>query len=110
MPLRASKGVGVKRRILIGGLLALLAVITFIAAAPILSVILSGIVASSLHCPLDEGSIHPCFYRGRDIGPTLYDLAVFGWLMLFTIPVLFITLLGWIGVVIVWVARRRASG
>ncbi len=98
-----------KRRVLIGSLLALLAVITFIAAAPILSVIVGGVVASALHCPLDEGSVHPCFYRGHDIGPTLYALGVLGWLMLVTIPVLFFALLGWIGVAIVWIAQRRAA-
>lgn len=98
-----------KQRLLIGSLLTLLAIITFIAAAPILSVVVSGVVASALHCPLDEGSIHPCFYHGRDIGSTLYTLGVLGWLMLFTIPVLFVSLLGWIGVAIVWITRRRAS-
>lgn len=98
-----------KQRIIIGTLLALLAVITLIAASPILGVIFAGVVASALHCPLDEGSVHPCFYRGHDIGPTLYDLGVLGWLMLVTIPILFFALVSWIGIAIVWVAHRRAS-
>ena len=79
-----------KNRILVGALLALLAIVTLAVAAPILGVIFTAVTASALHCQVDEGSVHPCLYVGHDIGPLLYDLGVLGWLMIVTIPILFV--------------------
>ncbi len=98
-----------KRRIVTGTLLVLFAAVTLIAASPLLSVIVSGVVASALNCQLDEGNVHPCLYHGHDIGPMLYDFSVFGWFMLVTLPVLFLALLGWISIAIIAVARRRSA-
>lgn len=95
------------KRIIVGVLLALLAVTTLLAVAPILGVIFTGVVASTLHCQVDEGSVHACFYSGRDIGPLLYQLGVLGWLMIVTIPILFIALPIWVGVGYVFITRRR---
>ena len=96
------------KRTVVVFLLTLLAVITLLAAAPILGVILSQTVAAALHCQVDEGSFHPCLYGGRDIGGVLYDLFVLGWLMILTIPILFIALLTWVGVAISLATRRKA--
>ena len=96
-----------KKRIIVGTLLALLAIITLLAASPILGVIFTAVVASALHCQVDEGSVHPCLYLGHDIGPLLYNLGVGGWLMIITLPILFICFVLWVGVAIIFFTRRR---
>ena len=54
--------------------------------APILSVLLAGIMANSLGCKLDEGQARQCMCLGIDIGRPLYALGVAGWLALVTLP------------------------
>lgn len=53
---------------------------------PVISVVIAGAIASGYGCQLDEGSVHPCVVGGRDLGETLYTLAVMGWFGLITLP------------------------
>lgn len=62
------------------------AVIVLVAAAPIISVLISGVIAGVLGCPLDEGSPHPCPFIGIDLSEILYSMVVVGWLGLVTLP------------------------
>ncbi|MBV8320420.1 MAG: hypothetical protein JO049_07065 [Hyphomicrobiales bacterium] len=70
------------------------AIIVLIATAPMISVLISGVVAGVLGCPLDEGSPHPCPFMGVDLSEILYSMVVFGWLGLVTLP---------LGAVALWV-------
>jgi hypothetical protein len=70
------------------------AIIVLIATAPMISVLISGVVAGVLGCPLDEGSPRPCPFMGVDLSEILYSMVVFGWLGLVTLP---------LGAVALWV-------
>jgi hypothetical protein len=61
--------------------------ILFIAALPLISVIIAGTIADANGCQLDEGGVHACVVNGADMGETLYTMTVMGWLMLATIPI-----------------------
>lgn len=74
-----------KIQLLIHGLIVF--AILFVAALPLISVVIAGEIATANGCDLDEGSIHPCVVDGEDIGDTLYTLGMMGWFMLVTIPV-----------------------
>lgn len=88
--------------------LVVLAVIVVLAALPVLSVTVAGMVASANGCRLDEGSAHPCLIAGTDYGGTLYTLGVLGWLMLASLPLGGIAVLAWAVVLgIHLLARRR---
>jgi len=39
-------------------------------------------------CQLDEGSVHPCVVLSLDFGGLLYPMAVGGWFVMFTIPLI----------------------
>ncbi len=86
----------------------LLALVTMASAAPLVSVLVAGGVATVLACPLDEGSVHPCVLDGVDIGETLYAAFVMGWLMLLTLPAMLVTALVWIVLAVRALRRRRA--
>ena len=75
--------------------LVVLAVIVVLAALPVLSVTLAGVLASANGCRLDEGGAHPCVIAGTDYGDTLYTLGVLGWLMLASLPLGVMALLVW---------------
>jgi hypothetical protein len=75
--------------------LVVLAVIVVLAALPVLSVTVAGLVASANGCRLDEGGAHPCVIAGTDYGDTLYTLGVLGWLMLASLPLGVMALLVW---------------
>ena len=57
-----------------------------LAAAPMLSVIISGIIAEANGCVLHEGFSNPCLIGDSDIGRTLYGFYVLGWFALATLP------------------------
>ncbi|MBN9063707.1 MAG: hypothetical protein BGP06_04615 [Rhizobiales bacterium 65-9] len=86
--------------------LATLAILAALAAAPVVSVIAAGTIANVLDCRLDEGSAHPCLFKGADIGQPLYAMSVLGWLMLVAGPVLLVLLFVWI-VIALNALRRR---
>ena len=83
-------------------------VIVLVAAAPLISALIAGSIASANDCRLDEGSIHTCLINGRDLGPTLYSMGVFGWLMIATIPIGLVVLVVYLVIMlIVWILLRR---
>jgi hypothetical protein len=90
--------------------LALVLILAF-ALWPVASVALSGWLAETNGCDLDEGSIHTCMIGGSDWGPTLYTMFVMGWFMLATLPMGAMGLAIWLLVLVahylVW--RRRQA-
>ena len=84
-----------------------LAVIALVALLPVLSVALSGGVASLAGCRLDEGNVHPCVILGSDWGGLLYGMAVMGWFMLVTVPLGVATGLGWAVALLAHLAWHR---
>lgn len=76
---------------------------------PIVSVLLVGLVANSLGCRVDEGSVHPCIFCGIDIGPVLYVMGVSGWFMLVSLPVAAITSILWVVYEIARLVIRHVS-
>jgi hypothetical protein len=76
-------------------LIILLAIIV-IAGSPLISVLISTLIADSNGCVVHEGFVNPCVVLGVDIGGGLYGGFVLGWLMLVTFPVGAIALLAWI--------------
>jgi hypothetical protein len=91
-------------------LLACLILILLFAALPLIGALAAGGVAGALGCPLDEGSVHPCPFLGRDLGEALYAFGVLGWLSVLTIPAGFVLLLIWLIVAIVLIVRRLRAG
>ncbi len=87
--------------------LAALSILTLVSLAPIISLTVAGMLATSLGCTLDEGSLHPCPVAGTDIGSALYTGAVLGWLMFVTWPGLLASLGVWIWLIVRWVLRGR---
>lgn len=61
--------------------------IALFAFSPILVTALASLVANAAGCELNEGQVHACIIVGRDYGDLLYRMGLFGWVMLFTIPV-----------------------
>ncbi|MEX3630481.1 MAG: hypothetical protein VB138_14595 [Burkholderia sp.] len=53
---------------------------------PIVSVLVTNVIAASLHCKLSEGGPSPCSLRGVDISHYLYVGGVAFWLALTTVP------------------------
>jgi hypothetical protein len=62
-----------------------LVIILFI-ASPTLSALIAGAIAKSHGCALNEGDVHPCVIGGTDYGGFLYNLLVFGWFFMGSIP------------------------
>lgn len=92
------------RTILLVGLLLLILAWT---VWPAVLVAVAGSVASANGCQVDEGSVHPCFVNGRDIGEQLYGMGVMGWFMLVTIPTGLLALAAYGAVLLViWLVRR----
>jgi hypothetical protein len=80
----------------------------FVCMLPLVGVLVTSVVANSLGCRVDEGSVHPCYLLGVSIGGALYTLGVMGWLMLVTLPMAAFLLLAWIVVeVMQYVGKRR---
>lgn len=77
-------------------ILVLLVVLTLIAFTPLLSVLATYVIAGTLGCAVDEGSIHPCLIGRLDIGGTLYGMGVMGWLMIPAAPLMLIAIVGWV--------------
>jgi hypothetical protein len=88
-----------KRKLWSRAIIGYLVIILFI-ASPILSAAIAGIIANSHGCELNEGNVHPCIIGGTDYGGFLYNLLVFGWFFMGSIP------LGIVGF-IVWTRKVR---
>ncbi|WP_424814419.1 hypothetical protein [Roseococcus sp. YIM B11640] len=82
----------------------LLGIFTVIAWAPIAMAFAASGIASALGCRVNEAGTNPCLLAGFDIGEALYTMFMMMWLAFLTLPLLLITLVGWI---IVWVNRAR---
>ncbi|MBS7813422.1 hypothetical protein [Roseococcus pinisoli] len=82
----------------------ILGVFTLGSFTPIIMPFLAYFLASTLGCRLNEAGSHPCLLAGRDIGETLYTMAMMMWLAFLTFPLMALALVGWI---IVWVRRAR---
>ncbi|HRK20116.1 MAG TPA: hypothetical protein PK970_14270, partial [Hyphomicrobiaceae bacterium] len=77
------------------------------AIAPMLSMLLAGTIASHYGCTLNEGNPHPCVIAGADRGHTLYNMAMMGWLTIFTLPYGVGAVLLWLVAEVVAFVRRR---
>jgi hypothetical protein len=75
-----------KRRFPWGVYALLLVAILIFALWPLAGVLVSGWIAESHGCVLNEASAHPCVIDGTDWGSTLAAMFVMGWFMLATIP------------------------
>jgi hypothetical protein len=82
-------------------------VIVLFALAPLISAMIAGGIANALGCTLNEGGASGCIYNGNDIGETLADMFVAGWLMFVTLPIGGVALAIWLVVAIVVLARKR---
>jgi hypothetical protein len=85
--------------------LALVAII-FVTLLPLLSLFAASFIANVNGCALDEGNPHPCLVLGSDVGQTLYNMAVGGWLTIFTLPIGAGLFLLWLLVLVVQSWRR----
>ncbi len=88
--------------------------IILIGISPVLVAILSGTVAASFGCEVNEGRVNPCVIGGVDYGETFYTLGVAGWFFFFTIPVAVVLFAIYLLVVLIvllvrFVRKRRAS-
>ena len=90
-------------------------VVIFVAAvAPLISAFIAGAVANILGCTLNEGGASTCMFNGSDIGQTLADMFVLGWLAFVTLPWGGFALAIWLAVagvvaLVKWRRRRREA-
>ena len=83
-----------------------LVLVTLISFAPFIALVVAGTAASVLGCQVDEGSVHPCYIGGVDIGEALTTSMVSGWLMFVTWPGMLVSLALWAVVSARWISRR----
>jgi hypothetical protein len=88
--------------------------ILLFALSPLISAISSGAIASALGCTVNEGGASGCMFMGRDIGETLAEMFVAGWLEFVTLPLGLAALAVWFVVacvvaIIGWRRRRREA-
>lgn len=87
------------------------AVIVLFAAAPLLSVYFTYLVADANGCTVNEATTHPCIVWGTDWGELLYATGVIGWFMLATIPLGGGALIVWFVILLIhYFAWRQKSG
>ena len=84
-----------------------LVLIIIVAGAPLISAVIAGGIANALGCTLNEGGVSTCIFMGHDIGETLLDMFVLGWLGFVTLPFGAILFGIWLIVVCVVTLRRR---
>jgi hypothetical protein len=77
--------------------------------APVAGTLLAMAVAKVYGCTLHEGHTNPCIIAGSDRGNLLYNLAMWGWLMLATVPIGAALILIWIVTEIVRRMRNRPA-
>lgn len=83
-----------------------LAILTIVVWLPFAGLAASIYVSSTLHCAVDEASVHPCIVSGIDIGPALNYGFTGGWLMLTTAPAMLATSVVWITLACVALVNR----
>jgi len=89
-------------------------IIVLLAAAPLISAFIAGAIADVLGCTVNEGGASLCMFMGRDIGQTLAEMFVLGWLAFVTLPWGLAALAIWLVVACVvafirWRRRRREA-
>jgi|HubBroStandDraft_5_1064220.scaffolds.fasta_scaffold50388_2 hypothetical protein len=85
-----------------------LALIVLFGLAPLLVAVAASSIGNTLGCTVNEGGASSCLFMGHDIGETLADMFVFGWLMFVTLPAAGIAFLLWfVAAIVVFVRRRR---
>jgi len=88
-----------------------LVLIIVIAGAPLISAFIASAIAGALGCTLNEGGASGCIFMGNDIGQTLAEMFVAGWLMFVTMVPGAIALGVWLlaacVVIFRWWRRRR---
>ena len=95
-----------KRKFLIHG--GILLAIFLIGFGPLLLALTAGAFASINGCTLHEGFVNPCVVMGIDFGETLYAMGVMGSITLASLPVAFVMLVIYLGVVLVlWLRGRK---
>jgi hypothetical protein len=91
-----------------------LVLILLFAVSPLILASVSSGIASVLGCTVNEGGASGCILRGRDIGETLAEMFVAGWLEFVTLPLGLAALAVWfvaacVVTIIGWRRRRRAA-
>jgi hypothetical protein len=84
-------------------------IIVVLVCSPLLSVAIASGVAWSAGCTVHEASTSPCLIAGIDVGGTLYDMAVMGWLIFATMPLGAVAVAGWTVAWAVTARRQNAS-
>jgi hypothetical protein len=64
----------------------------------LLVTLVTALIVSVLGCQLDESNLLPCPVLGVDIGTGLYLFGMFFWLGFFTLPIVAIGVLIWLGI------------
>ena len=90
-----------KRLLLLGA-----ALVTIVAWAPAVAVVLAYTIGNWAGCRVDEAAAYPCLIGSVDIGGLLYLMGVSGWYFLATWPVAVLSLLFWTGYLIVVAGRK----
>jgi uncharacterized membrane protein len=76
---------------------------------PLLLLLISIGIASTLGCQLTEATVHTCSVAGINLGPALSTGFIGGWLLLVVWPVMLITLVAWIVLLVrTFFSRHRA--
>jgi hypothetical protein len=94
--------------------LAVAAAIIFVAALPMLVMLLSTWIASANGCTLNEANAHPCIVWGVDLGEALAAGFVTAWLGLLTLPMGALGLFAWVVAfsvlrIVAWRKTRAAN-
>jgi hypothetical protein len=90
-----------------------LAVILLFAAAPLISVYFTYLVADAHGCVVNEATVNTCMVLGMDWGGLLYFTGVMGWFMLATIPLGGGALIVWLVILLIhriaWGRMQKVS-
>lgn len=76
---------------------------------PLILTIIAGATAHVLGCKLDEGSVHPCFLIGLNIGDVLYTMGMMFWFFFITGPLVAAVVALWVLIEVI-LAVKRAMG
>ena len=56
----------------------------FASILPLISAFGAGLIAKTVGCDLNEGTVNVCLVAGVDTGPALYHMFVMGWMFIFS--------------------------
>ena len=80
--------------------------IVMVSAAPVLSAMTAGLIASANGCDLHEGFVNPCVIGGSDRGEILYSMFVLAWFGMVSLPIGAIALVVWLVVLVIALLAR----